>query len=332
MSTNTLINSYNTIETKLIKIKELADKVWEHPYIKDNNIYQILAWADEKYPLIKWLKKKPTTSEEDAILHYLRTWEKEPKDIQYPDIQEKKMMMLEAIEKSLQYIIKKSPGSVNSDFMQIISIPENLKKVLVESGHIYESKWITESSVRSAKIARNLLNSFNSMWIDPTSMVFVDDIHLDWGYEKSAKLSTEITTQAELEEINNANEIVYESAMIDMTDKIFGQKKQKENYLIGWVDIIKNWEYTCAALDTALTIKKLQENDLVINVLDKKYSGQQKNMFTVLKYLFNNQPEVLHSLIWDLNEKKIFSLLFDENENLYYIDWHNPWKIKKTHM
>jgi len=73
MSTNTLINSYNTIETKLIKIKELADKVWEHPYIKDNNIYQILAWADEKYPLIKWLKKKPTTSEEDAILHYLRT-------------------------------------------------------------------------------------------------------------------------------------------------------------------------------------------------------------------------------------------------------------------
>ncbi|NCQ81413.1 hypothetical protein GW750_01130 [bacterium] len=27
MSTNTLINSYNTIETKLIKIKELADKV-----------------------------------------------------------------------------------------------------------------------------------------------------------------------------------------------------------------------------------------------------------------------------------------------------------------
>ncbi|NCQ81412.1 hypothetical protein GW750_01125 [bacterium] len=50
------------------------------------------------------------------------------------------MMMLEAIEKSLQYIIKKSPGSVNSDFMQIISIPENLKKVLVESGHIYESK------------------------------------------------------------------------------------------------------------------------------------------------------------------------------------------------
>lgn len=190
---------------------------------------------------------------------------------------------------------------------------------IIESGHYYQKIWPTKWSEQSVGYAQKLKSEFvewESIWM----LLFIDDVHKDGWYESDLMACME---WRQLYDMMQPDIRIYESEMNSSIENIFTEEVGNaliDTYWSNAPKVKENGYAACAALDAVLTLYKMKNMKdwwQIINVLNKSYSQQQKN---------------LYRLMWVLGECNIFEkdtykmktiLLDDQWLPIKYVEWRS---------
>jgi len=166
--------------------------------------------------------------------------------------------------------------------------------VCIEAAHFYTSYTPEDIQVKcleGARIGGWYAQAFKSGGFTVDTMLFVDDYNPQFE-DKPVGIVTVKQYLEQLEKVGFVPEkVVYESSLAQRAQEILEQlKKEGKCYeakgewtLSSNIELKKGEHLSCALLDAVLTERKLQEADLVVNVLPAFWKSQQKNMTKVAK-------------------------------------------------
>ncbi len=178
-----------------------------------------------------------------------------------------------------------------------------IKKICLEGGHIYTDEPPAKQHFYSIKVTSFLKKVFEGEGFEVTTLLLVDDYnplendgfsleeYLDSAREigldfEHVLMESEMVDIAKimLQTLENLNLVTEREGM-----KILG--KNKANLIDA-----KTGKFSCALLDAALTILKLKNfGDCTVNVLERSYKSQQRNVKRILGELSPNERELLFS-------------------------------------
>lgn len=191
---------------------------------------------------------------------------------------------------------------------------EHLPRLVIEAGHIYMTESVTDRHLKSARIGAYLARSLAAIGYPVSNALFVDNYNEKPTDPEAVVSDQTLDVQEYLSKLRGVQfepgTVLFEADMLPIADEIVSKLEEKEvacidkrrkntHYLIeGGMYLIEKGRYTCSLLDAALTTKKFEFGDVVINVLPYYYRPQQKKMKRILGQL-------------GFDTKKVISVLYD---------------------
>lgn len=200
---------------------------------------------------------------------------------------------------------------------------QNKTKIVIEAGHIYTNEQPSLEHKIGATWGNLLSNYLELFGAEIKQWLFIDNYNPLFE-DKPQDLSIENYVKELSQTGFIPDKIVYEADLINQAKEIINylekknyagkHKKDKTALYKGKVLLYDSEKdkYMCSLLDACLYLKKLEQADSCITILDKKYIHQQKGTLAILKKL-------------DVEVNKIFPFFYStkKTEHQGSISTHN---------
>lgn len=202
------------------------------------------------------------------------------------------------------------------NFIPALTSDKQKPVVCVEAGHIYTDESPTIRHEIGAIVGKNVSNILEGLGVQVQRMLFVDDYHptthsldLD-SYQKLLAERGFVADKVVMESsLNDAAEdvitLLQDKSLIDVKKNgaiILKKTHKKEKDIVLRKSPEMGGAPACAALDTALYLKKSESTGVCVTILHDEWKEQQSGVKKVLKALGKDIPilEVYYSDYGDI--------------------------------